>query len=134
MRYILPLVPAYPELFLLVMACVILIADLFVKDENRVVTYALTQFTLAGCFAITLLTGELEPAYTFSGMFVDDYMSDVLKLLTYLGVMAMLVYSRAYLIARGLFRGEFFVLVLFAMLGMMVMISASHLLTLYLGL
>jgi NADH-quinone oxidoreductase subunit N len=134
MRYILPLVPAYPELFLLVMVCVILIADLFVKDENRIVTYALTQFTLAGCFAITLLTSELEPAYTFSGMFVDDYMSDVLKLLTYVGIMAMLVYSRAYLVARGLFRGEFFVLVLFAMLGMMVMISASHLLTLYLGL
>jgi NADH-quinone oxidoreductase subunit N len=46
----------------------------------------------------------------------------------------MLVYSRAYLAARGLFRGEFFVLVLFATLGMMIMISASHLLTLYLGL
>ncbi len=134
MRYILPLVPAYPELFLLVMVCVILIVDLFVRDDNRIVTYALSQFTLAGCFAITLLTSELEPAYTFSGMFVDDYMSDVLKLLTYLGVMAMLVYSRAYLVARGLFRGEFFVLALFAMLGMMVMISASHLLTLYLGL
>ena len=134
MRYILPLVPAYPELFLLVMVCVILIADLFVKDDRRIVTYALTQLTLAGCFAITLLTSEVEPAYTFSGMFVDDYMSDVLKLLTYLGVMAMLVYSRAYLVARGLFRGEFFVLVLLATLGMMVMISASHLLTLYLGL
>jgi len=134
MRYILPLVPAYPELFLLGMVCVILIADLFVKDENRIVTYGLTQLALAGCFAITLLTSEMEPAYTFSGMFVDDYMSDVLKLLTYLGVMAMLVYSRAYLAARSLFRGEFFVLVLFATLGMMVMISASHLLTLYLGL
>ena len=48
--------------------------------------------------------------------------------------MAMLVYSRPYLAARGLFRGEFFVLVLFATLGMMVMISANHLLTLYLGL
>jgi len=134
MRYILPLVPAYPELFLLVMVCVILIADLFVRDDRRIVTYALTQFTMAGCFAITLLTSEVEPAYTFSGMFVDDYMSDVLKLLTYLGVMAMMVYSRAYLVARGLFRGEFFVLVLLATLGMMVMISASHLLTLYLGL
>jgi NADH-quinone oxidoreductase subunit N len=65
---------------------------------------------------------------------VDDLMSDVLKLLVYLGVMVMLVYSRPYIAARGMFRGEFFVLVLFATLGMMVMISASHLLTLYLGL
>ena len=75
-----------------------------------------------------------EPVYTFNGMFVDDPWRDVLKLLIYVAVMAMLVYSRAVLSARGLFRGEFFVLVLFATLGMMVMISANHLLTLYLGL
>jgi len=134
MQYITPLAPAYPELFLLVMGCAILVADLFVSDDNRVVTYALTQLALAGAFAITYLTSSAEPAYTFSGMFVDDLMSDVLKLLTYIGVMVMLVYSRAYLAARGLFRGEFFVLALFATLGMMVMISANHLLTLYLGL
>jgi len=134
MQYITPLLPAYPELFLLTMACVILITDLFVSDDNRDVTYALTQAALAGAFAITYLTTAGEPVTTFSGMFVDDVMSDVLKLFTYLAVMAMLVYSRAYLAARGLFRGEYFVLVLFATLGMMIMISASHLLTLYLGL
>jgi len=65
---------------------------------------------------------------------VDDLMSDVLKLLTYLSVSMMLVYSRSYLMARGLFTGEFLALVLFATLGMMVMISASNFLTLYLGL
>ena len=134
MPYITPLLPAYPELFLLVMVCVILIADLFVSDDNRIVTYALTQAILAGCFLITYLTAAVEPVTTFSDMFVDDLMADVLKLLVYLGVMVMLVYSRPYIAARGMFRGEFFVLVLFATLGMMVMISASHLLTLYLGL
>jgi NADH-quinone oxidoreductase subunit N len=134
MQYILPLWPAYPELFLLVMVCAILVIDLFVSDDNRIITYALTQATLAGCFAITWLTASGEPVQTFSGMFIDDLMSDVLKLFTYLGVMVMLVYSRAYTAARGLFRGEFFVLVLFATLGMMIMISANHLLTLYLGL
>ncbi len=134
MQYITPLAPAYPELFLLGMVCVILVADLFVSDDNRVITYALTQLALAGCIVITYVTSSAEPAYTFSGMFVDDLMSDVLKLLVYLGVMAVLVYSRAYIAARGLFRGEFFVLALCATLGMMVMISANHLLTLYLGL
>ena len=134
MQYILPLWPAYPELFLLFMVCVILLADLFVSDERRIVTYALTQFALAGAIAITWLTLRIEPAYTFSGMFVDDVMSDVLKLLVYLGVMGILVYSRPYLAARGMFRGEFFVLTLFSTIGMMVMISANHLLTLYLGL
>ena len=134
MQYILPLTPAIPELFLLAAACAILIADLFVSDAKRVVTYALTQLALGGCFLITLVTANVEPAYTFSGMFVDDRMSDVLKLLTYAGVSTMLVYSRDYLAARALFRGEYFVLTLFATIGMMVMISANHLLTLYLGL
>ncbi len=138
MQYIQPLWPAYPEIFLLVMACVILIADLFVRDENRGITYLLTQMTLAGCAVVTWVIAAYmntgEPVHTFSGMFVGDLMSDVLKLITYFGVMAILVYSRDYISMRGMFRGEFFALVLFATLGMMVMISANHLLTLYLGL
>lgn len=134
MEYIMPLWPAYPELFLLVMACLILVVDLFVSDDNRIVTYGLTQFTLAGCALLTFFTGNPEPVYTFSGMFVDDLMADALKLLTCVAVIMVMVYARAYNAARGLFRGEFFTLALFATLGMMVMISANHLLTLYLGL
>ncbi|KPK20612.1 MAG: NADH-quinone oxidoreductase subunit NuoN [Betaproteobacteria bacterium] len=134
MQYITPLTPAFAELFLLGMVCFILVADLFVSDENRVVTYALTQLALAGAFVITYITATGQPEYTFSGMFVDDLLSDVLKMLVYIGVMVMLVYSRPYVALRGMFRGEFFALVLFATLGMMVMISANHLLALYLGL
>ena len=134
MQFISPLWPAYPELFLLVMACVILLVDLFISDDNRIVTYGLTQFTLAGCALLTFFTGNADPVYTFNGMFVDDLMADTLKLLTCIAVIVMLVYARAYTAARGLFRGEFFTLVLFATLGTMVMISANHLLTLYLGL
>ncbi len=134
MQYITPLTPAFAELFLLGMVCLILVADLFVSDENRVVTYALTQLALAGAFVITYITATGQPEYTFSGMFVDDLLSDVLKMLVYIGVMVMLVYSRPYVALRVMFRGEFFALVLFATLGMMVMISANHLLALYLGL
>jgi NADH-quinone oxidoreductase subunit N len=134
MQYITPLLPASSELFLLAMVCVVLIVDLFIADERRIVTYALTQAALGGCLALTYLTASVDPVTTFSGMFVDDVMADVLKLLVYVGVMSILVYARPYLAARGLFRGEFFALVLFATLGMMVMISANHLLTLYLGL
>ena len=134
MQYILPLSPAYPEIFLAVMVCVVLLVDLFVRDGNRIVTYALTQLTLGGCLAITSLTSGAEAAYTFSGMFVDDLMADMLKVLVYASVMVLLVYSRPYIAARGLLRGEFFTLALFATLGMMIMISANSLLTLYLGL
>ena len=128
------LMPAGAEIFMLVMACVILIADLLIKQSGRLVTYMLVQLTLLGCSLITVGTHENGVVYAFNNMFVDDLMSDVLKLLTYLAVSMMLIYSRQYLTVRGLFSGEFMVLAMFATLGMMVMISANHFLTLYLGL
>ena len=128
------LMPAAAEIFLLFMACVILIADLLIRQSDRQVTYVLVQLTLLGCALITFGTHENGVAYAFHKMFVDDLMADVLKLLTYLAVAMMLIYSRQYLVVRGLFTGEFMVLALFATLGMMVMISANHFLTLYLGL
>ena len=134
MSYIATLFPAYAEIFLLVMIGVILIADQFVAGQNRTFTYLLTQLTLLGCSLITVGTHVDGIAHLFNGMFVDDLMSDVLKLLTYLAVSMMLVYSRSYLIVRGLFTGEFLGLTLLSMLGMMVMISASNFVVLYIGL
>src|SRR4051812_6019204 len=134
MDFITPLWPAFPECFLLLAVSIILIADLYVKDENRIVTYGLTQAALVVTIFITWMWATREPVYTFSGMFVDDFMSDVLKLCVLLAVMLVLAYSRAYLGSRGIFKGEFFALILFATLGMMIMISANHLLVLYLGL
>jgi len=135
MQFVMPnLMPAAPEIFVLCMASLILIADLFVSERNRFLTYLLTQLTLVVAAWITYSTSEPVVAHTFNGLFVDDPLSDILKLMLYAAVFAMLVYSRSYIQLRGMFRGEFFVLVLFAMLGMMVMISASHFLTLYLGL
>jgi NADH-quinone oxidoreductase subunit N len=134
MQFIQPLWPAYPEIFLLGAVCVILVADLFVTDANRVVTYVLTQAALSGTVVLTWLTAAREPVYTFSNMFVDDLMADVLKLLVCLSTMVVLVYARPYIAARGMFRGEFFALILFATLGMMIMISGNHLLVLYIGL
>jgi NADH-quinone oxidoreductase subunit N len=131
------LLPAYAEIFLVVMASVILIADLVVPGRDRCITYGLALLTLLGCAVLTVGTvqGTLgEVTYTFSNMFVSDYMGNLLKMLTYIAVAACLVYSRGYLSDRDLLSGEFFVLTLFAMLGMMVMISANHFLTLYLGL
>lgn len=126
--------PAYPEIFLLVMVCVVLLADLAWGEKKPYVAYVLAQFALLGCVLITFATSAPEVVYTFSGMFVDDVMADILKMLVYITVSTVLVYSRTYIAMRGIFSGEFFSLALFATLGMMVMISASHFLTLYLGL
>jgi NADH-quinone oxidoreductase subunit N len=134
MNLLASLSPAYAEIFLLTMVSVILIADLFLANRTKTVTYLLVQASLLGCSVITVATHEAGIFHLFNHMFVDDLMSDVLKLLTYLAVSMMLVYSRSYLMLRGLFTGEFLALVLFSTLGMMVMISASNFLTLYLGL
>ncbi|HUF21676.1 MAG TPA: NADH-quinone oxidoreductase subunit NuoN [Burkholderiales bacterium] len=128
------LAPAAAEIFLLTMACAILVVDLFLSERNRFWTYALTQATLI-LSAVILIGGASDNiAYAFTGMFVADPLADVLKSMACLSVAVVLAYSREYLVPRGLNRGEFFVLSLLATLGMMVMISANHFLSLYLGL
>lgn len=126
--------PAAPEIFLLAMACVILLVDVLLGRSQRWITPALTIITLIGCALITYLTMDGQVVLTFNNMFVDDLLADFLKLMVYLAVIFVVVYSRGYLVARQLDKGEYYLLVLFATLGMMVMISASHFLTLYLGL
>jgi NADH-quinone oxidoreductase subunit N len=127
------LMPALPEIFILAMASVILIVGVVVK-EDKFVSYMLTQFTLLAAAWITVSTFQPGVHYTFSNMFVDDSVADILKMMIYIAVSVALVYSREYLVLRGIYRAEYFVLALFALLGMMVMISASHFLTLYMGL
>jgi len=134
MSYLSTLFPAYAEIFLLVMACTILIVDLFVVDQQKTLTYLLVQLTLVGLALITVTTNQPGVIHLFHNMFVNDLMSNVLKMLSYISVSMILVYSRNYLLTRGLFTGEFMVLALFALLGMMVMISASHFLSMYIGL
>jgi len=129
------LLPAAPEIFLAVMALAILMIDLLVKDSRRTVTFVLTQLTLIGCAAIQFSTSSGEIVYTFSNMFVDDLMSDLLKLFLYMTMIIVMFYSRTYVIDRETMnKGEYYVLALFATLGMMVMISANHFLTIYIGL
>lgn len=129
------LLPAAPEIFLTVMALAILMIDLLVKDSRRTVIFVLTQFTLIGCAAIQFATSTGEISYTFSNMFVDDLMSDLLKLFLYMTMVIVMFYSRGYVIDRdSMNKGEYYVLALFATLGMMVMISANHFLTIYIGL
>jgi len=128
------LLPVLPEIFVLGMLCFILILDLFLADDLRFISYGLTLLTLVGAALITASTFSHMPVLAFSNMFVDDALADTLKLMLYGVVATVLIYARGYIQLRGLYRGEFFVLMLFAMLGMMVMISGSHFLTLYLGL
>ena len=134
MQFLLSLAPAYAEIFLLCMICAILLIDLFLSDGQRRLTYHLSLATLAGCFLITAFVDPINEVEPFSDMFVTDSMASVLKLCIYIAVAVVFVYSQNYIRSRDMFRGEFFVLALFATLGMLVMVSGSSLLTLYMGL
>lgn len=125
--------PAIPEMFVFGMTCFILLVDVYIGERRRIVTYWLSLATLAGAAWLTASLGSMT-RITFDGMFVQDQLATVLKLVTYMITAAVFLYSRDYLQQRGQFKGEFYVLGLFGMLGVMVLISAHSLLTLYIGL
>ena len=128
---------ALPEILLLAGTCALMLVDLFVKSEGRRVSYLMAQCVLFVCAAATLyvlLASGGELIYAFGNLYVADVMSHLLKLAAYGAVSVALVYSRQYLLDRGLLLGEFLTLLLFALLGMMVMMSANSFLTVYIGL
>ncbi len=132
--------PAYPELFLLLAICAILLVDMFLSDAKRVLTHYLSLSAIVVCALITLSDFHAgETVYTFNNMFLSDPMSNLLKLFCYLAVGMTLIYSRKYTTDRGMLGGgelggEFYVLALFSLLGQMVMISGNNVLIIYLGL
>jgi len=99
--------PLAPEILLLSMSFVILLADLVLGKTQRWVAFALSIITLLGCAALTVMTADGQTALTMSNLFVDDLLSDFLKLMAYLSVIMVLVYGRQYLVVRGLDKGEF---------------------------
>ena len=129
-------ISVYPEIMLLVMACVIALMDLFVVSPRRDATYVATLLTLlavAGIEAWMAMKGYTF--YGFGNMVVSDPMGNWLKCFAALASAATLVYGRDYAYDRGMLRGgEFFVIAILALLGMNVMISGNNLLVIYLGL
>jgi NADH-quinone oxidoreductase subunit N len=132
----LSLVTVYPEIFLLLMACVITLVDLGVKSPRRTLTYVLTMLTLAVVAAwegSRAMNGTT--LYGFNNMLVNDAMGNWLKCFATVAVMVTLVYGRPYSADRDMLRGgEIFSLSMFSLLGMFVMISGNHFLVIYLGL
>ena len=125
---------AMPEIFLLCMTCVVLIVDLFVSDKRRIITYLLAQLSLLGAVVITYGQMGADTTRGFSDSFVRDGMGDILKVFIYIITAVVFLYARPYLQARNQFKGEYYTLGLFGVLGMMIMVSAHSFLTVYLGL
>jgi len=123
-----------PEVFVLSMAMIVLMTDLFIKPSSRWIIFALSQLTLLGGAYLTSQHFNHETQFAFSNMFVRDGLADLLKMVSYIGTSLIFFYSRSYMKDRDLYRGEYFSLVLFALLGMMIMISSHNMLLVYMGL
>ena len=124
---------ALPEMLMLALCCMVLLVVAFTGNRQINLVHALSQLSLLLTF-LTVFWMMGEGGLTFSETYIKDPLSDVLKLAICLVNMLVLSYSYSYLQARKLLQGEFYVLALFATLGMLVMVSAHHFLTLYLGL
>src|SRR5574337_193429 len=135
MNFVVPdFYPAAAELFVAGMSLIILMVTVFAGQAGRNWAYFLTQATLVAAAFITIGTLDGQVVTTFSNMYVDDLMGDLLKLLIYFSVAVALLYGRGYLAERGMDRIEYYLLALYMTLGMMVMVSAAHFLSLYIGL
>ncbi len=125
----------YPEIVLLVMACVIALVDLFVTDAGRRITYGLTLGTLLAVAGLHLLYFEGGATlYAMQRMLVTDPMSHLLAFFATLAVGLTLVYARSYAAERELWKGELFTLSLFSLLGISIMVAGNNFLVIYLGL
>ena len=119
---------------MLVMTCLLLVVDLFLPQEKRGFSLLLAVATLLLTAFAILLVAPANSVSSFGGSFVLDQMAVTLKLTTCVIVILVFVYSRDYLSDHKIYKGEYYVLGLFATLGMMIMISAHNFLLIYLGL
>lgn len=127
------LLPLLPELVLVSGAFALLMLDLFLAEKHRAVIHVLSMVLLLGIVAM-LVTGVGGHEVVFNGMFVRDTLADVLKVGIALASALSMVYLWPYMRDRGIYKGEMSVLMLFATLGMMLLVSAGNLVMIYIGL
>ncbi|MFT6372196.1 MAG: NADH-quinone oxidoreductase subunit N [Gammaproteobacteria bacterium] len=128
------LVPAIPEMVMLGMTCLVLLIDLFLPQEKRGFTLFLTVLTLLLTAVAVIAVAPVDSVSTFGGSFILDQLAVTLKVAILLISALVFIYSRDYLKDHGIYKGEYYVLGLFAVLGMMIMTSAHSFLLVYLGL
>ncbi len=128
------LMPALPEMVMLAMTCLVLVVDLFLPQEKRGFTLLLSVVTLGLAIGAVIVVAPVSTVSSFGGSFVLDQLAVVLKIAICGITILVFVYSRDYLADHNIYKGEYYVLGLFATLGMMIMISAHSFLLVYLGL
>lgn len=125
---------ATPEIFLLTTICLILLLDLVLREDGRTVTYMLSIVALLATAVLVYSDMGGDKIVGLHDTYVRDNLGGTLKISILLLAAMVFVYARKYLVDQKLWVSEFFLLGLFAVLGMLVMASANNLLVVYLGL
>ncbi len=124
----------FPEIFLSVYAMVALLGVVYTsKDElaKRVTWVTAFIFILV---AFLIIFSEEKTEIAFGGMFINDAFSRFSKIIILLSAAVVLVMGQEYMSRRGFLRFEYPLLVTLSVVGMMVMVSAGDLMSLYMGL
>ncbi|MGC3964108.1 MAG: NADH-quinone oxidoreductase subunit NuoN [Rhodocyclaceae bacterium] len=125
--------PAIAEIFLAGMTVLVLLLTALMRRGAASMAYYLAQFAILATGFITFFTSG-EVGFTFGNMYIDDSVGDLLKVFSCFGTSLVLLYNRRYMADRNLETPEYYMLVMFVLLGICVLISAGSLITVYLGL
>jgi NADH-quinone oxidoreductase subunit N len=123
--------PALPEVIMTVSALAVLMADLLFKRKETIAFLSIVCVTVVAYVSCTYtgLTGT-----AFDGMFISDSYGMFFKLIFFLNAILTVLISVKYIEVEKVNFGEYYGLILFSTLGMMLMVSAADLIVLYLGL
>ncbi len=128
------LLPVLPEMFITLMIMVVMMADLFLGKRLPNIAYALTQLTLVVCMYLSVKVFNYQTEIIFNNSFIIDHVASILKVVIYATTFLALLYARDYVTESRLAAGEYYLLMLFVVLGMMVLVSAYSFITVFIGL
>ena len=125
---------ATPEIIILVTACTALLADLFLRDRCKSIAFMIAITGLISAAIVSYLFIGQYSVVIFNGLFISDDVAQVMKLFIFISVFLIFYYSKHYIEERQMPSGDYYLLGLFSTLGMITLVSAHSLLTIYLGL
>lgn len=125
---------ALPEMIILVTLCLALLGDLFFKQRIKFIALFIASIGIIIAATVTGLSIGQYSQILFHGLFISDDLGRMMKLVILIVVFLSFVYANRYLTEREMPAGDYYVLGLFSLLGMMILVSAHSMLTLYLGL
>lgn len=122
----------WPEILLFIGGGVVLVLDAFSKDEAKFKSYIVTQAFLVLALIVSLFSSANQNDI-LQGHYASDSLGSVSRSFILAIAIAALAYAKDFLMANRIYKSEFYVLAMYATLGMLVMVSAGSLISLYLG-